>query len=333
MAKAVSAVQQATLLNRELSWLDYDARVLELAEDETVPLLERVKFCSIFSSMMDEFFMVRVAGLMDQAASGVSVRSADGLAPRDALAAIRIRVEELVARQSRLWKKHLCAALAEEGIEVAHVEDCSHDELRELERRFQREIFPVLTPLAVGPGQLFPYISGLSLSLGVLVRDPDSNEERFARVKVPETMPRFLDLGARGLLVPIEEVIAHFLDLLFPGMEILERAVFRVTRDADLELADDADDLLEAVRAEISRRRFADVVRLEVASSMSDAMLERLRTGLHVTDPEIYAVQGILDLSEVMEIAAVDRPELKDDPWRPITQARLKQPAGDDLFA
>jgi polyphosphate kinase len=332
MTKTQTFSPEPQLLNRELSWLDYDSRVLELAEDESVPLLERVKFCSIFSEMLDEFFMVRVAGLMDQAESGLSVRSVDGMTPREALAAIRPRVEELVATQSRLWRKRLVPALAGERIAVAHVDDCNEDERAELDKRFEREIFPVLTPLAVSPGQPFPFISPHSLSLGVLVRDPDSAEERFARVKVPEGLPRFLELGPRKLLLPLEDVIAHFLDKLFSGMEILEQAAFRVTRDADLELSDDADDLLEAVRAEVSRRRFGDVVRLEVASSMSKKMVDRLQTGLGVGENETYAVQGMLDLSEVIEIAALDRPELKDDTWVPITQARLKQPQSDGDF-
>jgi polyphosphate kinase len=334
MPKTQTLAAEPHLLNRELSWLDYDERVLELADDESVPLLERVKFCAIFASMLDEFFMVRVAGLLDQAESGLSVRSSDGLTPREALAKIRPRVEELVATQSRLWRKRLVPALAAEGIMVAHVDDCTDAELEELKKRFEREIFPVLTPLAVSPGQPFPFISPLSLSLGVLVRDPDSAEERFARVKVPEGLPRFVELGPRGLLIPLEDVIAHFLDELFPGMEILEQAAFRVTRDADLELSDDADDLLEAVRAEVSRRRFGDVVRVEVASTMSKKMIDRLRVGLGVPEAETYAVQGMLDLSETFEIAGLDRPELKDDPWLPITQARLKQPQADgDLFS
>jgi polyphosphate kinase len=332
--KTQTLAAEPQLLNRELSWLDYDERVLELADDESVPLLERVKFCAIFASMLDEFFMVRVAGLLDQVESGLSVRSADGLTPREALAKIRPRVEELVETQSRLWRKRLIPALAAEGIMVAHVDDCTDAELGELQRRFDREIFPVLTPLAVSPGQPFPFISPLSLSLGVLVRDPDSAEERFARVKVPEGLPRFLELGPRRLLLPLEDVIAHFLDELFPGMEILEQAAFRVTRDADLELSDDADDLLEAVRAEVSRRRFGDVVRVEVASTMSKKMIDRLRAGLGVPEVETFAVQGMLDLSAAFEIAALDRPELKDDPWLPITQARLKQPQSDsDLFS
>jgi polyphosphate kinase len=192
----------------------------------------------------------------------------------------------------------------------------------------------MLTPLGVGPGQPFPYISGLSLSLAVLARDPDSGEERLARVKVPEQLDRFVQVGDGRLLIPLEDVIAHFLDWLFPGMEIVERSAFRVSRDADMELSDDADDLLEAVQAEIRRRRFGDVVRIEVASSMSAAMAEQLSAGLRVTEDEIYAIHGMLDLSEVMQIASLDRPELKDEAWRPITQARLHaSQGGSDLFA
>ena len=203
-----------------------------------------------------------------------------------------------------------------------------------LEDRFHREIFPVLTPLGVGPGQRFPYISGLSLSLGVLARDPDSDEERFARVKVPEGLPRFFPAGSSGRLLPIESVIAHFLDRLFPGMEIVERSVFRVTRDADFEVSDEADDLLEAVEHELRRRRFGDVVRLEISSSTSRSMLERLQQGLGAADDQVYEVHGVLDLADLDQLVALDRPELKHEPSPGTTPARLahvKQPR--DLFA
>ena len=186
------------LLNRELSLLDFHARVLELAADESVPLLERVLFCSIFSSNVDEFFQVRVAGLLGQAESGLPVRSADGLTPQQALARIRERVLELTTKQSKLWKRELRAALAAEGIVIGRIEDCGKKELKQLERDFEREIYPVLTPLAVGPGQPFPYISGLSLSLAVFVADPETGEERFARVKIPEGLPRFHEIGGRA---------------------------------------------------------------------------------------------------------------------------------------
>jgi polyphosphate kinase len=208
------------LLNRELSWLDYNARVLELAADPGVRLLERVTMCKFFSSNLDEFFMVRVAGLMDQAASGLTVRSPDGFTAQEALAAIRERVSELTTRQGKIWRRELCPALGEAGIVIASVDDLTKKEQEELESRFEREVFPVLTPLGVGPGQPFPFISPLSLSLGMLARNPETGEERFARVKVPEGLPRFLPVGRRGLLLPLEAVIAHFLPWLFPGIEI-----------------------------------------------------------------------------------------------------------------
>jgi polyphosphate kinase len=307
------------LLNRELSWLDFNGRVLELASDPEAPLLERVKFCSILSSNLDEFFMVRVAGLMGQAASGFSVRSPDGRLPRVALAEIRERVRELTAAQSKLWNRDLRPALDAEGIFIRRIAECSQIECEELERRFERDIFPVLTPLAVGPGQPFPYISGLSLSLGVFVCDPDSGEERFARVKVPEGLPRFLQVGRDGYLVPIEATMSHFLDKLFPQMEISETAAFRVTRDADFEVSDEADDLLEAVEVEILRRRFGDVVRLEVSESTSDRMLIRLTSGLGIGEDQVYRIQGLLDLADLDELVAFDRPDLKNEPWVPRT--------------
>jgi polyphosphate kinase len=311
------------LINRELSWLDFNARVLELAADPDVPLLERVKFCSIFSSNLDEFFMVRVAGLMGQAALGFGVVSPDGSSPLETLSEVRRRVQELAATQSKLWTRELRPGLAEEGIVVGRVVEADPDELAELASRFEREIYPVLTPLAVGPGQRFPYISGLSFSLGVFVRDPESGEERFARVKVPEGLPRFLDVGRRGLLIPLEAAIAHFLAQLFPQMEINECAVFRVTRDADFELSDEADDLLEAVELELRRRRFGDVVRVEASESMSERMLERLKAGLGVTDEQTYRIQGLLDLGDLSQIAKFDRPGLKDEPWVPRTPAEF----------
>jgi polyphosphate kinase len=320
-------------INRELSWLDYNARVLELAGDPSLPLLERVKFCSVFSSNLDEFFMVRVAGLMDQAAAGVPLRSPDGRTPQETLAEIRERALELSARQARLWARELKPALSEERIVVAQIEDCSNKEIAELTTRFERELYPVLTPLAVGPGQPFPYISGLSLSLSVFVRDPDTGDERFARVKVPEGIPRLLGVGRRGLFVPLERVIAHFLSDLFPGMEILERAVFRVTRDADFLVSDEADDLLEAVELELRRRRFGDVVRVEVSSSMSSAMLDRLKTGLGIDDDQVYQVSGPLDLSALSQLALLDRSDLKDEPFASVTHPRFAAAEESDLFS
>jgi polyphosphate kinase len=321
------------LINRELSWLSSSERVLDLAGDPTVPLLERVKFCGIVSMMLDEFFMVRVAGLMDQAASGLGMRSADGVTPQQALAGIRERVIALMTRQSKLWRRELRPALAEQGIEVTGLEECGEKDMNALEKRFEREIYPVLTPLGVGVGQPFPYISGLSLSLAVLAVDPETGEERFARVKVPEGLPRFVEFGTKGRLVPLEALIGHFLPMLFPGMEIAERATFRVTRDADFDVSDDAADLLEAVESELRRRRFGDVVRLEVSASASRKMLDRLVAGLGATPDQVYEIEGQLDLADLSQIAGLDRPELKDEPWVPVTQPRLTRiPEGGAFF-
>lgn len=329
MATRVRTEPVETLLNRELSHLEFHARVLELATDETLPLLERVNYCWIFSSNLDEFFQVRVAGLLGQAEAGLTVRSADGLTPQQALARIRERVLELTALQSRLWKKELRPALEAEGIAVGGIEDLEPKALDKLERRFHREIFPILTPLAVGPGQPFPYISGLSLSLAIFAEDPDVGEARFARVKIPEGLPRFFEVGGRGLYVPLEQIIAHFLPTLFPGVEILERAVFRVTRDADFEVSDDADDLLEAVESQLRRRRFGDVVRVEVSSSASSEMVARLQSGLEADETQIYRVDGLLDLSELKEVVAIDRPDLKFEPWIPAIPPRLASAQSD----
>ena len=322
-----------TLLNRELSQLDLIRRVLELAADPNEPLLERVKFCGIVSLILDEFFMVRVAGLQDQVVSRLAVRSPDGRTPHQALAEIRGRVLDLTAEQSTLWRDKLCPALAAEGILVGGVEDASETERRELEHVFMRQIFPVLTPLAVGPGQPFPYISGLSLSLGLLVRDPEAGEERFARVKVPEGLDRFVAIGSRGLLVPLESVLSHFLPHLFPEMEIVQRALFRLTRDGDTEISDDADDLLEAVESEVRKRRFGAVVRMEVSGSISRDMLSRLTERLGISSEQVYGIRGLLDLADVTQLYSLDRPDLKYESWLPFTQRRLAVGSNDELFA
>jgi len=319
------------LLNRELSWVEFGARVLELAEDDRLPLLERLKFAAIFSQGLDEFFMVRVAGLLELDEADVLVRSADGLTAGQALDAIRDRVSELTARQGKLWKRDLAPALAAAGIDVATIDDCSDREREKLRKFFEREVFPILTPLAVGPGQPFPYVSGLSLSLGVIAVEPETGEERFARVKVPEVLDRFVPAGKR--LVPLESVIAHFLPMLFPGMEIAERALFRVTRDADFELSDDADDLLEAVESELRRRRFGDVVRLELSRSASRDMRDRLIQGLDVRPGQVYEVEGLLDQSELWELVALDRPDLKPPAWSPVVPPRWARAAsGSEVF-
>ena len=321
------------LINRELSFLDYDARVLALARDADLPLLERVKFCSIFSQMLDEFFMVRIAGLAGQAAAGVTVRSPDGRTPQQTLREARARVLELQAEQSRIWLHELRPALAAEGVVVSPVADLSPAERTELEQRYERDVYPVLTPLAVGPGQPFPYISGLSISIAVFVRDPETGEERFARVKVPEGLPRFLAVGDGSRFVPLEQVLTHFLPTLFPGMDVVERSVFRVTRDADLEVSDEADDLLEAVELELRRRRFGEVTRVEVRDDMSAAMRERIQQGLRVDDDLVYPTEGTLDLADVSELTKVERPDLALDPWVPVARPPLANLEDGDQFA
>jgi polyphosphate kinase len=308
------------LLNRELSSLALVDRVLQLASDAEQPLLERVRFCAIVSTILDELFMIRVAGLLDQVESGLMVRSADGRLPRETLTEIRDGVLAIGRTQSKLWTHDLRPALADAGIVVGSIGDLSKKHRTALERRFSREIFPVLTPLGVGPGQPFPYISPLSLSLGLVVRNTATGEERFARLKVPEALPRFLQINGSGTFLPLEDVIAHFLDRLFPGMEIEEHRVFRVTRDADLELSDEADDLLEEVRSELRRRPFGGVVRLEIAESVSKAMHQQLVERLAIDEDQVYPVRGPLDLSELAQLADLPRPDLKYEPWRGITR-------------
>jgi polyphosphate kinase len=331
--KKRSAAAADRLLNRELSHLDYAARVLAVSEDDELPLLERVRFCSIFSTMLDEFFMVRVAGLTGQAAAGVTVRSPDGRTPQQALAEARTRVQELYAEQSAIWSRRLCPALAEEGIVVSSVSDLSEIDRAELDRRYVEEIYPVLTPLAVGPGQPFPYISALSISLALFARDPETREERLARVKVPEGLSRYLSIGDAGRLVPLEQVLTHFLPSLFPGMDVLESAAFRVTRDADFEVSDEADDLLEAVEVELRRRRFGEVTRLEVSATMSSELCERLQQALRVGSELVYPIEGTLDLEDAMELTKLDRPDLKLDPWVPVARPPLSNVDPGDQFA
>src|SRR3954466_3572815 len=263
-------------LDRELSWLDFNQRVLELAEDERVPLLKRARFLAITTSNLDEFFMVRVAGVHDQVDAGIDARGPDGLSPPEVLARIADRTRDLQLRQSRQWEQQVRPALSREGIRIVDCAECDDRELERVDQHFQEQVFPVLTPLAVGPGRPFPYISNLSLSLAVWLRDPESGVETFARVKVPkEVLPRFLSIGG-GVYVPLETAIARHLGALFPGMEILRHYYFRVTRDADFTISDEADDLLQAVEDELRRRRFGEVVRLEVGASMDPDLRERL---------------------------------------------------------
>jgi len=322
-------------LNRELSWLDFNERVLQLAEDERVPLLERVKFCAIYTTNLDEFYMVRVAGLHDQIDAGVERPGQDGRTPSETIALIRERVFGLGQRLTDCFEGRLRPALADHDIHVVGVGELDEDRRSELARHFQKTIFPALTPLAVAPGRPFPYISNLSLSLAVLVRDPVNEETVFARVKVPtEILPRFVTLKqpapAPTLLVPLEDVIAHHLDALFPGMEIADYDVFRVTRDADLEVSDDAADLLQAVEDELRRRRFGEVVRVEVGAHCSEQLREELAGLLGVQDEEVYPVDGLLDMGALWQI--VEQPghaKLREEPLVGITHPRLLRHEGE----
>jgi polyphosphate kinase len=329
----------ALYLNRELSWLDFNERVLQLAEDERIPLLERVKFCAIYTTNLDEYYMVRVAGLRDQIDAGVENPGPDGRIPSETIALIRERALELGGRLSACFEERLRPALAEHDIRVR----------AELARHFQKVIFPALTPLAVAPGRPFPYISNLSLSLAVLVRDPVTDQTVFARVKVPtEILPRFVTLkgpaaaGSPGstsvtgpgpgpvTLLALEDVIACHLDALFPGMEIADYDVFRVTRDADLEVSDDAADLLQAVEDELRRRRFGEVVRVEVGTDCSEQLREELAGLLGVQEDEVYPVDGLLDMGALWQIVKLPGyAELREEPLTGHTHPRLLRHEGE----
>jgi polyphosphate kinase len=305
--------------NRELSWLDFNERVLELAEDTRTPLLERVKFLAIFASNLDEFIMIRVAGLHDQVDAGIDARKADGLSPYETIIRLAERTQSLVDRHARQWQQTVRPGLAEHGIRIIDVDACDAPERAALDRIFDEQVFPVLTPLAVGPGRPFPYISNLSLSLGVWLVDPDSNTDLFARVKVPkEVLPRFIEIG-EGSYVALEDVIARRLDSLFPGMEVRAHSVFRVTRDADFTVSDEADDLLRAVERELRQRRFGEAVRLEVAADMDAEMRAFLIDQLDIDETQVDDVSGMLDLADLDEIYRLEgHAELREEPWTPV---------------
>ncbi|HYP47645.1 MAG TPA: polyphosphate kinase 1 [Thermoleophilaceae bacterium] len=321
--------------NRELSWLQFNERVLELAEDPDTPLLERLKFLAIYAQNLDEFYMVRVAGLHDQVDAGIDARGPDGLSPHETIDRISARAVDLSRRHSRqlIEVRH---GLAEHGIRIVTCDECDEAELARVDQHFHEQIFPVLTPLAVGPGRPFPYISNLSLSIAVWLRDPDSGTETFARVKVPkEVLPRFIEIGAH-VYVPLEAVIARQLIELFPGMEILRHDYFRVTRDADFTVSDEADDLVRAVEDELRRRRFGEVVRLEVSSSMDADMRAYLVEQLEIDELQAIDVDGLLAADDLWDIYGVDgHRDLRDQPWQPVTHPALADTEDDptDLFA
>ncbi|UWP84091.1 RNA degradosome polyphosphate kinase [Dactylosporangium fulvum] len=321
-------------LNRELSWLDFNARVLTLAEDSATPLLERAKFLAIFASNLDEFYMVRVAGLKRRLQTGLPVRRPGFLPPTEQLEQIAEHTSALMARQSRVFAEEIAPAMAEEHIHIVKWNELDPAEREKMRASFREQIFPVLTPLAVDPAHPFPYISGLSLNLAVVVREKDGGPELFARIKVPNNVPRFFALdrvtrdGARMMrFLPVEELIAAHLGQLFSGMQVVEHHLFRVTRNAEVELDEDRDeDLLQALERELARRRFGPPVRLEVAASISDHVLELLVRELDMDSHDVLRVPGLLDLTALWQIYnGVDRPDLKDPPFVPATHPHFAE--------
>ncbi len=330
-------------LEREISWLQFNERVLQLAMDEDVPLLERVKFLAIFSNNLDEFFMVRVAGLKRRIATGLAIRSASGLEPREVLERIGEVAQQLMGLQASVFREQVRPALADEGIAITRWDELSDAEREPLHEMFRDRIFPVLTPLSVDPAHPFPYISGLSLNLAVTLVNPKTGHEHFARVKVPPSLPRLLQVrenpdGEYAVrFVPLEDVIAAHLDQLFTGMEIHEHTTFRVTRNEDLEVEeDDAENLLTALEKELTRRRFGPPVRLEVEEDIDEHVLDLLSRELQITTSEIYRLPAPLDMRGLFLIGDLERSDLKYDPFVPLTQPDLsptESSKASDIFA
>lgn len=324
--------------DRELSWLAFNERVLDLARDtERIPLLERAKFLAIFSSNLDEFFMVRVAGLKRRIDAGVAVPSAAGMLPRELHDAILARTHDLVSEQSRVFAEEVRPGLVDEGIEILRWAELSDDEKGRMRTLFSERIFPILTPLAVDPSHPFPYIRGLSINLAVMLANPITGAEQFARVKVPSVLPRLVNLG-EGRFLPLEEIISRHLDQLFTGMHVLQHTTFRVTRNEDLEVEeDDAENLLFALEKELLRRKVGrPPVRLEVQDDISAEMLELLTRELDIRDKEVFRLPAPLDLTGLFSLADVDRDDLSYPNFLPITHPHLAEvetarPA--DMFA
>ncbi|WP_210382918.1 RNA degradosome polyphosphate kinase [Trueperella sp. HMSC08H06] len=350
---ALGMLPEGRFLDRELSWLAFNERVLEQAEDQTLPVLERGWFLAIFASNLDEFYMVRVAGLMRRIATGMAVTKASGLTPRQVLEGITVRTKELQERHARVFAEDVQPKLAEVGIVIQHWSDLGETEKDRLSKFFRKQIFPVLTPLAVDPAHPFPYISGLSLNLAVLVRNPKNDKELFARVKVPQLLPRFIAVDSEGRpyrpedvpadeqgktsYIPLEEVIGVHLDALFPGMEIVEYSTFRVTRNEDLEVEeDDAENLLKALEKELLRRRFGPAVRLEVENDISKRVLQMLTRELGVREENVLHLPAPLDLTGLNVIHDLDRPQLKFKKFVPVTArgiSDVESSRAADIFA
>lgn len=323
-----TADPQPLYFNRELSWLDFNQRVLELALDSAIPLLERVKFLAIFSANLDEFFMKRVGGLQRQRAASVRELSLDGRSVQEQLTLIQQRVITMMETHLKCWLEDLEPCLVKEGVVIASYDKLDEANKAAADQFFIKQVFPILTPLAVDQGHPFPFISNLSKSIGVMLQQPGRTVPAFVRIKVPENLPRWVPLPTRLHFLPLEQVIIGNLSLLFPGMKVIEHGMFRATRNADLELdEDDADDLLELVAQELRRRRLARVVRLELPDTMSTEMRQFIIDGLEVDPHDIYIVRGPMDLDDLFSISAIDLPHLKYKHWRPLVSNRLN---GDD---
>ena len=335
----VATDQSENLIDRELSWLAFNKRVLELAEDKSIPLLERCRFLAIFSANLDDFFMIRVASVKRKIESGATKKNTAGYSPVELLAEISKQTEELINRQTKCFHNELLPELAQKGIEMISWENLTSDEKAYINKIFTTRIFPVLTPLAVDPSHPFPYISGLSLNLAVLVRKPDNKEELFARVKIPSSLPRFIEAAefASTRFISLEQVIIANLHQLFPGMEIEDYYTFRLTRNADLEIEEEeSENLLESMEAELLRRKFGPPVRLEVASDIQSNLLNRLKSELSIKEQDISAYKEPLDLSGLNRIADLDRPELKFPPFRNQIAKELREvdpDSNDEFFA
>jgi len=321
-------------LNRELSWLAFNDRVLDLVRNDEVPLLERVKFLAIFTTNLDEFFQVRVAGLKNQVTAGLSSRSADGRTAARQLIEVRDEVRRLSADADGLFMKVLVPGMCQAGIKFPAWDELDTQDHKHLTEEFERRMFPVLTPLAVDPGHPFPYISSLSLSLAVQIRDPLDKGMRFARVKVPPLLARFVPLPDGERFVRVEHVIAAHISELFPGVDVVSADPFRVTRDADLSLGEgETDDLLSAMEVELARRRFGPAVRLEVPTGLPSEVRELLQRELEVDDDDVYDQMAPIDLGGLFAVYDLDRPELKYEDWAPVTEPRLAADDDTDLFA
>ena len=338
LSLAAHDIPAGRFLNRELSWLDFNEHVLAFAERRSLPVLERAKFLAIFSVNLDEFFQVRVGSLKMQLEAGIAGTSSAEETTQEKLNAINVRANELLARRSVVFANEVVPDLAEAGIRLSNWDELDADDRAYLDAMFDEQLFPILTPLAVDPAHPFPYISNLSLNLAVVVRAPGELTKRIARVKVPPLLPRFVVLPDGERFVPLEQLIARRLSALFPGMEIVENFPFHVTRNADYDIdLDGAEDMIAAVESVLRRRRRSPiVVRLEVDSSMSEEALSLLVRELRLEESDVYRVEGLLGLSGLFSIAALDRPELKFEPWTSVTQPRLasiEDSGPPDLFA